>query len=146
MSDTMNSFEIAMLIKEIYSMTTNSISNSLKPCGLTHQQIMVMKLIGHKKKITISQLCEEMSLAKGTVSGIVQRLENAGYVKKIKDDKDKRNTYVVFSEKGLEFAKEFRTSINNTFDKLFESLSIEEHKKIEEALKLLSKKMKESEE
>ena len=37
-------------------------------------------------------------LAKGTVSGIVSRLENMGYVEKFKDEKDKRNTYIVFSK------------------------------------------------
>lgn len=119
-------FEIAMLIKEVYASTMGIVSNSLKDSGFTHQQIMVIKLIAHNGQVNISQLCYEMSLAKGTVSGIVTRLESAGYVKKIKNENDKRNTYVTFSDKGLKFAKEFREEINKSFDKIFSNFTDEE--------------------
>ncbi|MBD5642426.1 MarR family transcriptional regulator [Clostridium botulinum] len=119
-------FEIAMLIKEVYASTMGIVSNSLKDSGLTHQQIMVIKLIAHNGQVNISQLCDEMSLVKGTVSGIVTRLESAGYVKKIKNENDKRNTYVTFSDKGLKFAKEFREEINKSFDKIFSNFTDEE--------------------
>lgn len=62
-----DSFEIAMLIKEIYVNTMGIVSNNLRGSGLTNQQIMVIKLISHNKKVTISQLRDEMSLAKGAV-------------------------------------------------------------------------------
>ncbi|HCL4447628.1 MarR family transcriptional regulator [Clostridium botulinum] len=119
-------FEIAMLIKEVYASTMGIVSNSLKDSRFTHQQIMVIKLIAHNGQVNISQLCDEMSLAKGTVSGIVTRLESAGYVKKIKNENDKRNTYVTFSDKGLKFAKEFREEINKSFDKIFSNFTDEE--------------------
>lgn len=137
-------FEIAMLIKEVYSSTMNILSKNLKDSGLTHQQIMVIKLVAHKKEITISELCEEMSLAKGTVSGIVQRLENADFVRKVKHDNDKRNTYVMFSEKGLEFAKEFRYRINESFDEVFKNFTKEEMDEAKESLKKLRNKIKEN--
>ncbi|MDO4534498.1 MAG: MarR family transcriptional regulator [Clostridium perfringens] len=124
--DNFESFEIAMLIKEIYSKITNTISKSLKDSGLTYQQIMVIKIIAHKKVVTISDLCTELSLAKGTVSGIITRLEKLGYIKKIKSLEDKRNTYVKFSDKGLEFAIKFRQDINNTFDKIFKDFNKED--------------------
>ena len=139
-----DSFEIAMLIKEIYASTMDIVSTSIKDSGFTHQQIMVIKLIAHRGKVNISELCEEMSLAKSTVSGIVQRLENYGYVKKIKCEKDKRNTYVVFSDKGLEFAKEFRYKINGSFDKIFENFTNEEISEVRDNLLKIRNKMKEN--
>ncbi|GAA0084363.1 MarR family winged helix-turn-helix transcriptional regulator [Clostridium sp. MB05] len=142
MKSKFDSFEMAMLIKEIYANTMNIISSSLKDSGLTHQQIMVIKIIGHNKEVTISQLCEEMSLAKGTVSGIVQRLELMGYVEKIKHEGDKRNTYVRFSSKGLEFAKEFRSKINESFDKVFDSFTDEEGQRVMEELRRIKNKIK----
>ena len=42
MKNKFDSFEMAMLIKEIYSSTMNILSSSLKESGLTHQQIMVI--------------------------------------------------------------------------------------------------------
>ncbi|SFA89159.1 MarR family winged helix-turn-helix transcriptional regulator [Clostridium frigidicarnis] len=139
------SFEIAMLIKEVYSSTMNIVSNSLKDSGLTHQQIMIIKLVAHNKEVNLSRLCEEMSLSKGTVSGIVQRLEDIGYIEKVKYENDKRNTYVRFSKRGLEFANEFRNKINESFDKIFENFTEEEVKEVKEGLLKLKKKIKENE-
>lgn len=120
------------------------VSKSLKGSGLTNQQIMVIKLIAHNKKVNISQLCSEMSLAKGTVSGIVSRMEKAGYVKKVKDEYDNRNTYVTFSDKGIEFAKEFRKEINSSFDKVFENFTYDEIKEIKNSLIKLRDGIKET--
>ncbi len=139
--DNFESFEIAMLIKEIYSKITNTISKSLKDSGLTYQQIMIIKIIAHKKTVTISDLCYELSLAKGTVSGIVTRLEKLGYIKKIKSLEDKRNTYVKFSDKGLAFALKFREDINDTFDKIFKDFSREDLSSLKTLLLDMKKKL-----
>ncbi len=69
-----------MLLKELYSKTMYTVEENFKENGLTHQQIIVIKLIAHNQELTISQLCDEMSLAKGTVSGIISRLEQIGYI------------------------------------------------------------------
>ena len=134
-------FNIAMLIKEIDSRIMGVISKSLLGSGLTHQQIIVIKLVAHKKEITISEICEEMSLSKGTVSGIVQRLEKAGYVKKEKHEDDKRNTYITFSEKGIDFAKEFMSTINESFDDIFKNCTREELEQMTTNLKKIVKKI-----
>lgn len=137
-----DSFEIAMIIKEIYSNTMGIVSESLKESGLTHQQIMIIKLIAHRGQVTVSKLCEEMSLAKGTVSGIVSRMESMGYIKKIKNDEDKRNTYITFSYKGEEFAKEFRKTINDSFDNIFKNFTEEEVIELKKNLTYLRDKIK----
>lgn len=137
-----DSFEIAMLIKEIYANTMGIVSENLKESGFTNQQIMVIKLIAHNGQVTISQLCDEMFLAKGTVSGIVKRLEEASYVKKIKNEDDKRNTYITFSDKGMEFAKKFRNDINKSFDEIFRNFTEEEIVEVKNNLLKLRNKIK----
>lgn len=145
MKEQFNAFQIAMLIKEIYASTMSIISHNLKDCQLTHQQIMIIQLVAHKKQITMSELCDEMSLNKSTVSGIVQRLEQTGYVKRIKDESDRRNTYVVFSDKGKEFAMNFKNTINESFDKIFTSFNEEELIELKKNLMKINQKIKESE-
>ncbi|MEF9960778.1 MAG: MarR family transcriptional regulator [Niameybacter sp.] len=136
-------FEMVMLIKEIYSSMHCQIGQSMKEIGLTPQQTLVIKLIAHNKEMTISRLCGELSLSKATVSGIVSRLEEAGYLQKEKRDTDKRNTYITFSEQGRAFAKTFRESMNTSFSQVFDKLSAAEVAQITEALQLLSRKIKE---
>ncbi|MGL5328740.1 MAG: MarR family winged helix-turn-helix transcriptional regulator [Peptostreptococcaceae bacterium] len=137
-----NSFEILMLIKEIYLKAMYKIEGSLSESGLTHQQIMVLKIVGHNKEVNITQLCNELHLSKGTVSGIVNRLEQADYVRKIKYDFDKRNTYVKFSNKGLEFAKVFRVQTQEVFNDLFSEMTKDESDEVINTLKFLKGKIR----
>lgn len=116
------SYRTAMLIREIHSLTAHSMEESVRESGLTVQQILVVKLLGHKGELTISRLCEEMNLTKGTVSGIITRLEEKGYVEKNKKDQDRRETYVRFSEMGLQFAKAFRIRIEKSYAHIFEGI------------------------
>ena len=140
MTKKVDSFEIAMLIREIYSKTTNIVSDRLKGYPLTHQQIIIIKLIGHSRELTISDICTEMSLTKGTVSGIVSRLEEAGYIEKFKKDDDKRNTYLKLSKKGYEFALTCKDAMRKSFDDIFKEFTDEEMENISiELRKLLSK-------
>ena len=143
MSKNFSAFEIAMLIREIYSKTMALVGDNLKESGLTHQQIIVIKLIAHNKEMTISELCEAMSLAKGTVSGIINRMEKMGYVEKVKHKEDMRNTYVRFGKEGLEFAKKFRTTINENFNTMFKNTSEEELIEIAKNLKHILEKLEE---
>ena len=55
-----------------------------------------------------------MSLAKGTVSGIVTRLEQNDFIEKLKKDDDKRNTYLKFTQTRKEFTNTFREKIQQT--------------------------------
>lgn len=137
-------FEIALLIKEIYSFVMRKVGSSLMDRGLTHQQIMIIQLLAHNqnKEINISDLCREMALTKGTVSGIVQRLEAAGYVLKTKHADDKRNTYVIFSEKGKTFSREFRETINHGFQAVFKDFTAEELELTRKNLHILKNKLK----
>ena len=141
MIKNINSFEVLMLIKEIYSKSMSKIENNISDMGLTHQQMMIIKIIAHNKEVNISQICKEMSLSKGTVSEIVNRLEQAEFIEKVKYDFDKRNTYIKFSKKGLEFALQFKEQMNQSFDNLFKNLSEEEYKKVMEGLRILKDKI-----
>lgn len=138
-----DSFEIAMIIKEIYTDTVGIVSCNLKDCGLTHQQITVIKIIAHEKKVTVSELCDKMSLSKGTVSGIVTRLEDAGYVEKHRSEKDKRISNIIFTDKGRAFAREYKDAMNNSFNKIVENLTNEEIKELKKDLLRIKKYLRE---
>ena len=143
MNPNFDSFRIAMLLKEIYSKTMYSIEDNFKENGLTHQQVIIVKLIAHNQEMTISDLCHEMSLAKGTVSGIVTRLEQNGFIEKFKKENDKRNTYLRFTNKGKEFATTFRFKIQRSFDNIFENCTEEDLSQLVSNLRNILSKIKE---
>ena len=143
MATNCDTFRIAMLLKELYSKTMYSIEDSFKENGLTHQQIIVIKLLAHNKELTISDLCEQMSLAKGTVSGIVTRLEQNNFIEKFKKEDDKRNTYLRFTKKGLDFALDFKEKIQHSFDNIFENCTDDELNDLVSILRNILSKIKE---
>lgn len=130
-----DSFKIAMLLKELYSKTINTVEDNFKQENLTHQQITVIKLLAHNGELTVSQLCDEMHLTKGTVSGIVTRLEKNGFIEKFKRNTDHRNTYIKFSLKGEKFAFEFKNKMQHSFDSIFEKCSKDDLEELANCLK-----------
>ncbi len=140
MKERTDSFRIAMLLKELYSKTMHTVESDFRESNLTHQQVTVIKFLGHNGELTISQLCNEMLLAKGTVSGIVSRLEKNGFIEKFKKNGDQRNTYIRFSSKGEKFAENFKNKIQHSFDSIFENCTGDELDELANSLrKVLSK-------
>ena len=135
------SFQIIMMIKEIYSLMNNHIGLGMRMSGLTNQQVMIVKILAHKKEMTLTSLCSELSLTKATVSGIIKRLEEAGYIEKTKKDKDECNTYITLSYKGKEFAYSLKKAMNDSFCNVFKELPSEELNQIKQSLEILINKM-----
>ncbi|ETA79466.1 MarR family winged helix-turn-helix transcriptional regulator [Youngiibacter fragilis] len=139
-----DSFRLAMLIREIYSLSMHSVDECLSESGLTHQQVIVVKLIAHNGAMTVSDICRHMSLSKGTVSGILTRLAERGYIEKYKNEEDLRNTYIRFTSKGSDFALEFRDQMTRSFDGIFIDSSDKDLAEIEDSLRKLVSMLKKS--
>lgn len=132
-------FKIALLIKEINSKINYKVTEELKNIGLTVPQITAIKFIAHRKKVTVSELSEEMSVTKATVSGILNRLENMNIIKRIRSNEDKRIVYIVFSDEGLSLAKDIKHIMNNCFENIFSNVSKEDLISIDNHLSSLLK-------
>lgn len=102
-------------------------------------QIKTLRLIAERGEITQKELLEILILKSGSVSEIVKKLENQGFITKKKDNNDKRKIKISITDKGRYFL-DTQLAINVEQEKvLFTSLSDEEQK---ELIKLLSKLFK----
>lgn len=141
MNRTQASFAAAMLIRELYTRCMNQIGSDMADSGLTAQQITVIRLVAHLRLPRVSDLCHEMALSKGTVSGILTRLEAMGLIERCKEPGDQRNTFIRFTEKGRSFAFSFRDRMSAAFDHIFAGLTDEELAEAQIALKTLRDRM-----
>ncbi|EDS77884.1 transcriptional regulator, MarR family [Clostridium botulinum C str. Eklund] len=132
-------FKIALLIKEINSKINYKVTEELKNIGLTVPQITAIKFIAHRKRVTVSELSEEMSITKATVSGILNRLEKMNIINRIKSKEDKRIVYIIFSDEGLSLAKDIKDIMNNCFENIFSNVSKDELISIDNYLSSLLK-------
>ncbi|GAA0695157.1 MULTISPECIES: MarR family winged helix-turn-helix transcriptional regulator [Clostridium] len=136
------SYQLAMLIKEVYLMSMSSMEEQISKFGITPQQLITIKLIAHNNGMQHSDLCREMNLSKGTVSGIIKRLMEKGMVEKKPIDSDKRNNIIVFTDKGREFAYSIRHEMNDTFKNIFKTSSEDDIQRYIDTLKEMIYKMK----
>lgn len=78
-----------------------SVSKNMKSTlGLTVPQRMSLLLIGRNPYISAGELAESLHLHPGTISGIVRRLEDAGFITRESDETDARRTRLVVTRRG----------------------------------------------
>ena len=81
--------------------------HKLSQCeGLSHNEKLMLFLIHDMtldNKVSLSQIRHKINLAPSTVTPIITSLESKGLVKRIIDEKDRRNIFLKLSGKGIEY-------------------------------------------
>jgi DNA-binding MarR family transcriptional regulator len=78
-------------------------SKSLHESGLAElsmKQIVYLDTIARLERPTFSELAAQFSVSKPSVTAIIARLIQKGYVQKIKSDADRRVSHILLTEKG----------------------------------------------
>ena len=72
----------------------------LKPLGLTYTQYIVLMVLWEKESVNVGQLGEILHLDAGTLTPLLKRLEQAGYVTRERSKDDERITLVTITSEG----------------------------------------------
>ncbi|KJL46766.1 Organic hydroperoxide resistance transcriptional regulator [Microbacterium hydrocarbonoxydans] len=80
--------------------TTQAYRTLLAPWGLTYPQYLVLAILWNEGEQTIGSLGEMMQLDSGTLSPLVRRLEQSGYVTKARNAADERVVTVQLTDEG----------------------------------------------
>lgn len=85
---------------------TNAITRVYRPLlnemGLTYPQYLVLLVLWEKGSIRLGEIAHELELATHAVSPIIDRLEDSGLVRRIKDPDDARAVLVELTKAGRE--------------------------------------------
>ena len=79
---------------------TNKYTPFLKSLGLTYTQYIVLLVLWEKDGITVGEICERLLLDNGTVSPLLKKLQQAGYIEKHRSTEDDRIVNVILTEEG----------------------------------------------
>lgn len=83
---------------------SNIITRKYKPLldrlDLTYTQYIVMMVLWEEKKVNEKLLCEKLCLKSNTVTPLLKKLEDKGYIKKDKDKDDERNLAITLTKDG----------------------------------------------
>ena len=71
----------------------------LKKYGLTGPQLMILHEIGKSSELSVTEIAKQISLSQATVTTILDRLEQQGFIVRKRGQSDKRKVYIEASEK-----------------------------------------------
>ncbi len=107
--------------------------------GLTGPQLTVIKLLEELGDLSLSSLSERIRAQNSTVTGIIDRMEREGLVKRERSTTDRRVVYIRLSEKGQNLAREIQVEPMEIFRSALTSLPPGD---IADLLRILSKLQK----
>jgi DNA-binding MarR family transcriptional regulator len=96
-----------------------------QPINLPPSQVIALVSIQERSDCTLTQLRKEMHVAAPTITGIVNRLERDGYLKRHQDKKDRRIVHVVLTIKGLRVIEQFRSNIKKRWEYILSKTTTE---------------------
>lgn len=107
---------------------------SVRQCGLTHAQFDIIATLGNTAGMTYKQLGERTLITKGTLTGVIERLEQKGLVARQRSGDDKRSFCVSLTDAGVALFDEVFPAVVGHGKQLFASCSDADFDAIEHAL------------
>ena len=87
---------------------TGAYGPMLKPLGLTYTQYLVMLALWENEKEKVGELCHRLYLDCGTITPMLKKMEESGWLTRCRCKVDERVVYVALTEKGWALRDEVR--------------------------------------
>lgn len=111
--------------------------DQIKPFGFTTSQCYVLLELNKAQRLTMNEISDKMNLSTSTMTRIVNNLVRDNFVKRVKDENDRRIVYVSLTEMGLDAAKDLELSIKDYYRKIVANLPAGEVEDVLRAVSLL---------
>lgn len=125
---------VLIALRRVIRATDLHSRNLIKVTGLTTPQLLLLQTMGNHKGITVTDLAHAMSLSQATVSSILDRLVDRGYVVREKSSGDKRKVHLNLSRSGKLAIKDAPIPLQEHFVRNFLALEDWEQSQILSAL------------
>lgn len=109
-----------------------------KSTGLSMPQFSILMQLHHKGPCGLSEISERFDVTPAAASQLVDKLVQSGYLERAEDPSDRRAKLLKLSHNGAKLVEQGMNERHRWMDELVKKLSVEEQKKISEALDLLT--------
>ena len=79
---------------------TNLYTPLLQPLGLTYTQYLVFLVLWEQDGLTVGEIGEKLMLDNGTLSPLLKKLQQAGYIERRRSAEDERVVVITLTDKG----------------------------------------------
>ncbi|QMT31369.1 homoprotocatechuate degradation operon regulator HpaR [Alysiella filiformis] len=106
---------------------------ALNEAGITEQQWRIIRALSDNTTLDFQDLSEQTSILRPSLTGILNRLERAGYVMRLKPASDQRRVFVKLTSEGAKLYSKTLQRVNEGFTALeneFTTAKLEELKSL----------------
>ena len=136
-STYMNFLPIIKQLARAYQGFEGYSSIHIRGLGLLPVQFDVIATLGNQPPITYKQLGEKTLISKSSLTGVVERMVQKGFIAILENPDDARSHFLTLTVKGQKiFEKAFPEHLQH-LEMAFQKLSKKQMKEIEESLKTL---------
>ncbi|MCI9440214.1 MAG: MarR family transcriptional regulator [Ruminococcus sp.] len=102
---------IGFLVKQINNVFEKDLNGRLKAIGVTSSQCAVLDYLFHTNKEEVSQrdVEQNLNLKNPTVTGLLKRLDEKGYILCVPNAEDKRRKNIYLTEKAYDIQRRMDT-------------------------------------
>lgn len=91
--------QLCFAVYETSAEFTKLYKNVLKPFGLTYPQYLVLLALWERDEITMKELGDQVNLGTGTLTPMINRMQDNGWLRKERSKEDERKVYILLEKK-----------------------------------------------
>jgi DNA-binding MarR family transcriptional regulator len=110
---------------------------SVRKSGLTHAQFDIIATLGNTPGMSYKELGERTLITKGTLTGVIERLEQKGLVERERNSGDKRSFFIRLTSAGEELFRDVFPKVVARGKQLFATWSDADFDAMEQELRKL---------
>lgn len=120
--------KLAVIFPQIQRFFHNISIEVSKTGKFTIAQYRVLSLLDHFGEMTVNDLKRQLNIAQSSASGLVDRLEQLGLIKRNPSDKDKRVTELKLTSKAKRILRRKNSSMEGVYRNILEKLNYKDQK------------------
>jgi len=123
-------------LAECYQAFQTYSAEHVRKLGLTSAQFDIVATLGNTPGMTCKELGEKTLITKGTLTGVLDRLEARGLIRRTASDADRRQVFVVLTPQGVRtFERAFPAHVGH----LKPAFTVLSPRELDQAAELLQK-------
>ncbi|MBP2239924.1 MarR family 2-MHQ and catechol resistance regulon transcriptional repressor [Cytobacillus eiseniae] len=120
------SLKLFIVLSRAYRAVNENVNKLIQTYGLNPTEFAVMELLYHKGDQPLQQIGGKILLASGSITYVVDKLEQKGLLSRVACPKDRRVTYAQITEQGKAFIEDVFPDHAKQIDAYMSELSPEE--------------------
>ena len=98
--------KLSSILIELYEKMSSWEHAVVKESGLTPAQMHAIEILGHQESLRMKDLAQKLGVTTGTLTVMIDRLEQNGLLLRTPHKKDRRSIMIVLTKKGQRYFEE----------------------------------------